>query len=420
MWSSLLLIANCLSDYAEVTLSTAVAERRRDYVADVALYRQDFRRYLAGLDWADDWREAFFSSTEDGLAHDARVMALLHDVGWNRFGWPEQAGGLGGNEIHRAVYYEELGNAMLPIPAQQWSLEVLGPAVLKFAPQLAEQHLPAYLSGSEWWAQGFSEPESGSDLASLRTRAVADGSGKYVISGQKIWTSQGPTATRLLVLARTGAPESRHRGLTMFMVDADRPGVTVRPIALASGRRELAEVFFDDVRVPRERLIGDVDGGWAVTMHLMQFERGMYGYAVLNKVLTELGRLRADMATRGASASARERFARVYIDVVAAQARTATTVRALARGDTVGPASSVDKLLFSKAEKAVNDLILDVQREWLIAGTREGQVSPSRDELDTARAEWWYSRAATIMGGTAEIQRGIIADHILGLPKEKR
>ncbi|EUA23846.1 acyl-CoA dehydrogenase, C-terminal domain protein [Mycobacterium xenopi 4042] len=137
-------------------------------------------------------------------------------------------------------------------------------------------------------------------------------------------------------------------------------------------------------------------------------------------MLTELGRLRADMATRGASASARERFARVYIDVVAAQARTATTVRALARGDTVGPASSVDKLLFSKAEKAVNDLILDVQREWLIAGTREGQVSPSRDELDTARAEWWYSRAATIMGGTAEIQRGIIADHILGLPKEKR
>nr|WP_253257618.1 acyl-CoA dehydrogenase family protein [Mycobacterium heckeshornense] len=404
----------------EVTLSSAVTERRRDYVGDVALYRQDFRRYLAGLDWADDWRKAFFSSTEDGLAHDARVMARLHDAGWNRFGWPEQAGGLGGNEIHRAVYYEELGHAMLPIPAQHWTLEVLGPVLLKFAPELAERHLPAYLRGSEWWAQGFSEPESGSDLASLRTRAVADGGAGFVINGSKIWTSQGPTATRLLVLARTGALESRHRGLTMFMVDVDSPGVTVRPIALASGRRELAEVFFDDVRVARDRVIGDIDGGWAVTMHLMQFERGMYGYAVLNKVLTELGRLRADMATRGASAGARERFARVYIDVVAAQARTATTVRALARGDTVGPASSVDKLLFGKAEKAVNDLILDVQRQWMIAGSCDGQVSPSRDELDTARAEWWYSRAATIMGGTAEIQRGIIADHILGLPKEKR
>jgi acyl-CoA dehydrogenase len=137
-------------------------------------------------------------------------------------------------------------------------------------------------------------------------------------------------------------------------------------------------------------------------------------------VLTQLGRLRADMATRGSCAASRERFARVYIDVVAAQARTATTVRKLAQGDTVGPDSSVDKLLFGKAEKAVNDLILDVQREWMIAGVRDGRVSASRDELDTARAEWWYSRAATIMGGTAEVQRGIIADHLLGLPKEKR
>jgi acyl-CoA dehydrogenase len=399
---------------------SAVAGRRREYVSDLALYRQDFRRYLSDLDAAEDWRNAFFSSAEDGLAHDARVMARLHEAGWNRFGWPEQAAGLGGNEIHRAVYYEELGHAMLPIPAQQWSLEVLGPTMLKFAPRLAEEYLPAYLRGSEWWAQGFSEPESGSDLASLRTRAVDDGAGGYVINGNKIWTSQGPTATRLLVLARTGTPESRHRGLTMFMVDADLPGVTVRPIALASGRRELAEVFFDDVRVPRDRVVGDVDGGWAVTMHLMQFERGMYGYAVLNKVLTELGRLRADMATRGSCAASRERFARVYIDVVAAQARTATTVRKLAQGDTVGPDSSVDKLLFGKAEKAVNDLILDVQREWMIAGVRDGRVSASRDELDTARAEWWYSRAATIMGGTAEVQRGIIADHLLGLPKEKR
>ena len=398
---------------------TTVGERRRDYVSDVALYRRDFRRYLSDLDTADDWREAFFGTAEEGLTHDARVMSQLNSAGWNRLGWPERAGGLGGNEIHRAVYYEELGYAMLPIPAQQWTLEVMGPTMLKYAPGLAEEYLPAYLNGSEWWAQGFSEPESGSDLASLRTRAVDDGAGGYVIHGNKIWTSQGPTAARLLGLARTGTPESRHRGLTMFMVDAHSPGVTIRPIALASGRRELAEVFFDDVRVPHDRLVGDVGGGWAVTMHLMQYERGMYGYAVLNKVVTELGRLRADMATRGAAAS-RERFARVYIDVMAAQARTATTVRKLAHNGTVGPDSSIDKLLFAKAEKAVNDLILDVQREWMIAGTRDGRVSASHDELDTARAEWWYSRAATIMGGTAEVQRGIIADHILGLPKEKR
>jgi alkylation response protein AidB-like acyl-CoA dehydrogenase len=386
----------------------------RGQVSEIAGYREGLRRYLRNLDWADEWRSAAFSTAEDGLAHDARVMARLCEAGWNRYGWPEAAGGLGGNEIHRAVYYDELGYAMLPVPAQHWTLETLGPALLKFAPDLAAEYLPGYLSGAEWWGQSFSEPEAGSDLATLRTRAVDDGNNGLVINGQKIWTSQGPTATRLLVLVRTGAPETRHRGLTMVMVDADAPGVSIRPIALASGRRELAEVFFDDVRVPRERVVGDVGGGWAVAMHLMQFERGMYGYAVLTKVFTELGRLREDMALRGASAAQRERFARVYVDVVSAQARTATTVRRLARGEPVGADSSIDKLLFGRAEKEVNDLILDVRREQMIAG------KDSSEALDTMRAEWWYSRAATIMGGTAEVQRGIIADHLLGLPKERR
>ncbi|GFG83936.1 acyl-CoA dehydrogenase family protein [Mycolicibacter algericus] len=385
----------------------------RDYVSQVALYRQDFRHYLRNLDWADDWRSAAFTTAEDGLAHDAGVLARLYEAGWNRYGWPESAGGLGGDEIHRAVYYEELGYAMLPVPAQHWTLETLGPALLKFAPDLAAKHVPGYLSGAEWWGQSFSEPESGSDLATLRTRAVEDGDNAFIVNGQKIWTSQGPTATRLLALVRTGAPETRHRGLTMMMVDADAPGVTIRPIALASGRRELAEVFFDDVRVPRERLIGDVGEGWAVAMHLMQYERGMYGYAVLTKVFTELSRLREEMVIHGATSEQREKFARVYVDVVSAQARTATTVRRLARGESVGADSSIDKLLFGRAEKEVNDLILDIQRDQIIAGKGSAK-------LDTLRAEWWYSRAATIMGGTAEVQRGIIADHLLGLPKERR
>lgn len=181
-----------------------------------------------------------------------------------------------------------------------------------------------------------------------------------------------------------------------------------------TGRRELAEVFFDDVRVDRERVVGDIDGGWAVAMHLMQYERGMYGYAVLNKVLTELSRLREDMVTAGSTAAQRQRFARVYVDIAAAQARTATTVRRLAAGEAVGADSSIDKLLFGRAERDVNDLVLEITRDHLIAGVGAGGAV-----LNTARAEWWYSRAATVMGGTAEVQRGIIADHLLGLPKER-
>ena len=175
-------------------------------------------------------------------------------------------------------------------------------------------------------------------------------------------------------------------------------------------------MFFDDARVPRDRLIGDVDAGWGIVMLLMQYERGMYGYAVLTTVLTELSRLRAEMATHGASSGHRERFARIYIAVLAAQARGMNTVRALAEGRMVGPESSIDKLLFARAEKDINDLILDVRREWMMTG-----LGAERSKaLDAARAKWWYTRAATIMGGSAEVQRGIIADHLFGLPKEKR
>ncbi|MCV7241605.1 acyl-CoA dehydrogenase family protein [Mycobacterium mantenii] len=396
--------------------STVASVRHPEYLSDVAAYRQDFRNWLSELDWADAWRTTAFDTAEDELAYHATVLARVYEAGWNRYGWPETAGGFGGTEIHRAVYFEELAAAMLPVPEQHWTLEVLGPALLKYAPELAAAYLPNYLRGAEWWGQGFSEPESGSDLAGLRCRATDDGAGGFVLNGQKIWTSQGPTATRFLVLVRTGTPESRHRGLSTLLVDSDAPGVTVRPITLASGRRELAEVFFDDVRVPRERLIGDVDAGWGVVMHLMQYERGMYGYAVLTTALTELSRLRAVMAVHGASSAHRERFAQLYVAVVAAQARAATTVRALAEGRMVGPNSSIDKLLFAKAEKEINDLTLDVRREWMIAGVG----AEGGKELDAVRAKWWYTRAATIMGGTAEVQRGIIADHLLGLPKEKR
>ena len=407
-------------------VDNAVVGRRHDeYVSNVAAYRQDFRRWLNDLDWVDEWRCAHFDNAEDELAHHATILSRIHDAGWNRYGWPEEAGGLGGTEIHRAVYFEELAAAMLPVPEQHWTLEVIGPATHHYAPHLSAQYLPNYLRGEEWWGQCFSEPESGSDLAGLRCRATDDGAGGFVLNGQKIWTSQGPTATRFMVLARTGTPESRHRGLSTFLVDADSPGVIVRPITLASGRRELAEVFFDDVRVPHDRLIGEAGAGWAVVMYLMQYERGMYGYAVTTTALTELGSLRQAMVANGASESARERFARIYVAVMAAQARGATTVRALSEGTMVGPGSSIDKLLFAKAEKDINDLVLDVRREWMLTGVSRAAPAATSGtgaakELNAHRAKWWYTRAATIMGGSAEVQRGIIADHILGLPKEKK
>ena len=194
-----------------------------DYVNDVARFRRDFRRYLRGLPDLAELRSAFFRNSTDQMAHDAQFMGRLYADGWNRYGWPEAFGGLGGDVVHRAVYYEELGRAMVAIPAQQWTLEVMAPSLIRFAPELAAMYLPDYLGGKEWWGQGFSEPGSGSDLASLRTRAVDEGADGFVVNGQKIWTSQGATAKRLFVLVRTGEPESRHRGLKMLFVDADSP-----------------------------------------------------------------------------------------------------------------------------------------------------------------------------------------------------
>ena len=386
---------------------------RAAYVDKVERYREDLRRYLADAGWTAEWRAATFSTAEERLAYDASVLQRLYADGWNRYGWPGVVGGHGGNEIHRAVFYDELAAALLPVPNQQWTLETLGPALIRFAPHLAAEHLDGYLRGQEWWGQGFSEPDAGSDLASLRTRALDDGRGGLIISGQKIWTSQGATASRFVVLARTGSTASRHRGLTMVLVDANTPGVDVRPIALASGRRELAEVFFDDVRVPGERVIGDRDGGWEVAMYLMQYERGMYGYAVVTAGLAQLSRLRVAMLSRGASDSDKQRFAQVYVAAMAAAARGAATVRKLAHGQTLGPASSMDKLLFTRVEQQIQDLILDVRRDWMINGAVDSYAA----HLDEARADWWYARAATIMGGTAEVQKNIVADHVLGLPR---
>jgi alkylation response protein AidB-like acyl-CoA dehydrogenase len=380
------------------------------FVADLEAYRQELRSYLRSEPSLARWRGKHHATTEARIAKHAVLMAGLNRGRWNRYGWPERAGGLGGDERHRAVLYDELSAAGLPVPEPHLMLETLGPPLLRFAPDLAAELLPAYLRGEEWWGQGFSEPEAGSDLAALRCRArrVDD---TYLLSGQKLWTSHGATAKRLMCLVRTGSAESRHRGLTMLMVDAGTPGVSVRPVALASGRNELAEVFFDDARVPASRLVGSEGQGWAVAMYLLQFERAMYAWLSGTVALRRLRELRDLVAGRRLPDGSARRFAECYADLVSLRARSAETVHRLAAGETVGPEASVDKVLLATVETGLHDLA----RELLGAGFVLGG-----DLSDEWRADWWYSRASTIMGGSSEVQRTILADHVLGLPKEAR
>jgi alkylation response protein AidB-like acyl-CoA dehydrogenase len=388
-------------------------------VTDLHTFRAAVREFLAAP-VMDKWRGTYLDDDADEMRFSAGLMRVLYDAGLGRYGLPPAAGGLGGDVRHWAVLFDELARSGITPTGQHSLLVTLAYPLAKFAPRLAAAYLPEFLSGDGWWGQGFSESEAGSDLAALRCRARRD-SGDYVISGHKIWTSHAETANRIFLLARTGTPESRHRGLSMILVDVDAPGVTVRPIRLASGRAELAECFFDDVRVPADRLIGAEGEGWAVAMYLLQYERAAWAWlraAVLLQRLRALVGLLSDGAApasapaptlpQTAGVAVSEVLGTVYLDLLSLRARSVDTVRRLASGQTVGPDASADKLLLGACEQSVYDAARSLLGPRFLFGDASRQW----------REEWWYSRTTTIYGGSAEVQRGIIADRVLKLPKE--
>src|SRR3954467_6149807 len=240
--------------------------------------------FRSGVDaWLNEQGAALAPSTEvrgldEEMAQLANVKRAAYEAGWMRWGWPERVGGFGGSPMLRT----ELGAAMaerdLADPGLYSLVEVLAPTLIDFAPpDLARDVVPRLLAGEEMWCQGFSEPSTGSDLAGLACRAVADGdpatAATWMINGQKVWTSLAQFSDRCVLLTRTGTPESRHRGITAFLVDMDTPGITVAPLEMLNGVVEFAEVWFDDVVVPADRVLGEVDGGWAVAMSILPYER---------------------------------------------------------------------------------------------------------------------------------------------------
>src|SRR3954451_7426923 len=231
------------------------------------------------------------SSLDEEMAQLAKVKRAAFDAGWMRWGWPERVGGLGGAPILRAYLGEELTTPD-PVSAGGYSMtEVLAPTMIDYArPELAAEMVPLLLRGDEMWCQGFSEPGTGSNLAALACRAVRDGDG-WRVTGQKVWTSFANYAARCVLLTRTGEPDSAHRGITAMFVDMASPGITVRPLGTMHGGAEFCEVFFDDVPVPFERMLGDEGQGWSVAMDLLPFERSTslwHRGALLNRRLEQL------------------------------------------------------------------------------------------------------------------------------------
>jgi alkylation response protein AidB-like acyl-CoA dehydrogenase len=346
-------------------------------------------------------------STDELLAHQRRVQRLGFDHGFMRWGWAPEVGGLGGNPLFRAVLGEELTGRGLVHSAAFSMTEVLGPAVIAYADAaLAAEVVPALLRGDETWCQGFSEPEAGSDLGSLRTTAVRDGD-TWVLSGQKLWTSWAHHASRCVVLARTEGPGTGSRGISAFFVDMDSPGIDVHPLATLAGVDEFCETFFDEVRVPAGRLLGSPGDGWQVAQHILGCERGPIFWQRASWLLHHLGEIAA--MTDDGDVAAQHLIGLAFADVSALRARSRSTQREVAADNLRAAESSIDKILIAAADQAVFDAA-----RFVLPGVVELDDSPLADRY---RKEWAYSRAATIYGGTSEIQRDIVASRLLNLPK---
>ena len=346
---------------------------------------------------------------DDSLdAHQAqhlRALKALYDAGWMRYGWPESAGGLGGPEILRALVGEEIVGRGIDHPGPYSMLEVLTPTMIDYArPELAAEMVPRLLSGQESWCQGFSEPGSGSDLASLTTRAVQKGD-QWIVNGQKVWTSFAQYATRCVLLTRTGdADTPNHEAITAFFVDLDTPGITVRPLQTMHDVDEFCEVYFDDVVVPADRMLGELGDGWRLAMDLLPYERSTCFWQRIAYLYSRFDALIGEV--RGLGTASDSDLGEAYLALHTLRCRSRATQLRLADGHKLGPDTSIDKVLLAGAEQKLYDTVRD--------------LLPGSVELDKSawRTEYLYSRAASIYGGTAEVQRNIIARRLLDLGKE--
>ncbi|MCF6389450.1 acyl-CoA dehydrogenase family protein [Mycobacterium sp. MBM] len=377
---------------------------------DPATFRTALRKWLD----ENDLTPPEDHSLQGHMRQFARVQRALYDGGWSRYGWPEHAGGLGGPELLRAIVGEEVVGRRLAEPGPYSMLEVLAPTMIDYAtPELAAEMVPKLLSGEEQWCQGFSEPGSGSDLASLSTRAVQDPEDeqRYIINGQKVWTSFAQFSHRCILLTRTdesagSSPSLRspHTSITAFFVDTDTPGITIRPLRTMHDVDEFCEVYFDDVVVGADRMLGKPGDGWQLAMDLLPYERSTcfwqriaYLYSRFDALIDEVKRDGQIIDTDMGEA---------YLALHTLRCRSRATQHRLAGGQKLGPDTSIDKVLLATAEQRLYDAVRD--------------LLPGAIELDDTpwRTEYLYSRAATIYGGTAEVQRNIIARRLLDLGKE--
>ena len=357
---------------------------------------------------------------DERMAVGRRWQAACYEAGFVGRAWPAEFGGGGRPPVEQIIVDQELAGAGAPDFPNVVGLDVLGPSLLGFGnDEQRRRYIPPILTADEVWCQGFSEPEAGSDLASLGTRAEADGD-TFVINGQKTWVSWGQFASYCGVLARTDPNVPRHRGISMLIVDMSTPGVEVRPMTQITGHAEFSELFLENVVVPRENLLGQLGDGWKIAMHTLGHERGTAALPRQVKLRTWLDRAVSVAARRELDGrpvledpEAQTALARALIGIEVLRHHAYRTAGEFLNGGAVGPESSSVKLLMAEAEQRLAATVLDVLGPTLLAG------DPANESEDKFWYETYlYSRAASVYGGAQQIQRDIIADRILALPKE--
>jgi len=356
-------------------------------------------------------------------AYDTTWQRMLYDAGYAGIDWPVEGGGRGASPVEQLIYVEELERAGAPYVGVNFvGLLHAGPTIaVEGTPEQRARYLPPILRGEEVWCQGFSEPDAGSDLAALRTRAVRDGD-EYVVSGTKIWTSHAEVADLCELLVRTGPEDSRHKGITWLIMPMDLPGIEIRPLRTIAGSTEFAQLFLDEVRVPVANRVGAENDGWRVTMVTLGFERGT---AFVGELLQSMALLRSlrDVAARSTvDSGTMARLGHLGAELDALWALARRNVSQAARTGVPGVGGSIFKLAFSELRQRLAELGTELAGRACLSWDELdggpwslGAGGPGNGELVHT---WVHSLSRTIAAGTSQVQRNIVAERILGLPKE--
>jgi alkylation response protein AidB-like acyl-CoA dehydrogenase len=344
----------------------------------------------------------------------------LHEGGWAGISWPKEYGGRGATMIEQAIFVGEAARHGTPSPANVLGLAMGGPVVIAHGTEEQKQrYLEPILTADEIWCQGFSEPESGSDLASLKTRAVKDGD-EWVISGQKVWTTLAQFSKWCMLVARTDPDAPKHQGLTYFLMDMEQDAVQVRPLVQITGEGEFNEIFIEEARVPEANIVGGVGNGWGVAITTLMNERAGLAFGAIAQIqnsLDKLSRLAAEVRTNGGSAADdgyyRQRIAQLHIEAEAMRLAAYRGLTKTMQSGIPGPEGSLGKWQWADINQDLTELALEIQGGY--APLERGAAQA----LDNGAWQYGFlrSRANSIEGGTTDILKNIIAERVLGLPR---